>query len=394
MRRPILRVDLPEPRPDQPVARHRHQDARLSELEDEENGGHREDRAGREDPRRPVLLHEGERRGERVGHAHELVVRDHPAEDEGRRDVENGADRQRSEDAARHVASGVLALLRRRRDRVEPDIGEEHERGTHPDAREASREKRRPVRRLHEEGADGDEEEERRNFQDDDEVVDPGRLLDPPHEEDRDRRRDKGRKEIEDDRDPEELQVVQVGLVRDRLLGRENPDASFRHRPGREEGGAVVGREEGGELEPEPEKELAEVGGPRDRHGDVSDRVLEDQVPPDDPRDELAERGVAVGVRRPGHRDEARELRIAETAEAACERRQKDRDDDPGARGGQRAAARGGRPERREDPGTDDRADSQGHQVGGRQLALEPGPFVTSLGDELVDRLRSEETHG
>ena len=79
--------------------------------------------------------------------------------------------------------AGVLALLGRRRDRVEADVGEEDERGARPDAEKPPGKNGVPVRRLDEEGADGDEEEEGRDLQDDDDVVDAGRLLHPRHEE-------------------------------------------------------------------------------------------------------------------------------------------------------------------------------------------------------------------
>src|SRR5215469_10062072 len=42
-------------------------------------------------------------------------------------DVENGANRQRAEDAPRHIASGVHGFLRRGGNGVEPDEREEHD---------------------------------------------------------------------------------------------------------------------------------------------------------------------------------------------------------------------------------------------------------------------------
>ena len=50
-------------------------------------------------------------------------------------DVENGADHQRSQDADRHVALGILRLLRGRRNRVKSNVGEED----HARARDHSR---------------------------------------------------------------------------------------------------------------------------------------------------------------------------------------------------------------------------------------------------------------
>ena len=48
--------------------------------------------------------------------------------------VEHRADGERAEDADRHVALGVVRLLRRGRDRVEADIGEEDDGGAAHDA--------------------------------------------------------------------------------------------------------------------------------------------------------------------------------------------------------------------------------------------------------------------
>ena len=52
-------------------------------------------------------------------------VVDDAGEDERDRDVENGADRERAQDADRHVALRVRGFLRRRGDGVESDVGEE-----------------------------------------------------------------------------------------------------------------------------------------------------------------------------------------------------------------------------------------------------------------------------
>ena len=76
-----------------------------------------------------------------------------------------------------------------------------------------------------------------------------------------------------------------------------------------------------------------EVVAPRDRDGDVADGVLEDQIPPDDPRDELAERRVRVRVRAARLRNHRRQLGVAERRERAADAEQQERDDErrPGA---------------------------------------------------------------
>ena len=87
---------------------------------------------------------------------------------------------------------------------------------------------------------------------------------------------------------------------------------------------------------------------------------LEDQVPADDPGDELAEAGVGERVRRAGHRHRARELRVAErgqrTGDAGEHERQRDRRSGllPGRLTGQH-----------EDAGADDDADAEHGQLDG-----------------------------
>ena len=91
---------------------------------------------------------------------------------------------------------------------------------------------------------------------------------------------------------------------------------------------SVVGGEPRRQVQPEMLNELAKVVPPRDRDGDVADRVLEDQIPADDPGDELAERRVRVRVRDPGLRNHRRELGVAQPGEAAGDRREQEREDE------------------------------------------------------------------
>ena len=76
-----------------------------------------------------------------------------------------------------------------------------------------------------------------------------------------------------------------------------------------------------------PRDQRVEIVAPRDRHGDVADRVLEDQIPADDPRDQLAERRVRVGVGASRLRDHRRELRVAQPASAHATAEQEERED-------------------------------------------------------------------
>ena len=57
----------------------------------------------------------------------------------------------------------------------------------------------------------------------------------------------------------------------------------------------------------------------------LAEGVLEDEVPADDPGDQLAERRVGVGVGRPGDGDHAGELGVAEAGEGADDSHQHQR---------------------------------------------------------------------
>ena len=140
--------------------------------------------------------------------------------------------------------------------------------------------------------------------------------------------------------------------------------------------------------------ERREVAAPRDRDRDVADRVLEDEVPADDPCDELAERSVAVGVRRACLGDHRCEFGVAEGREGADRTEQHEGDDERRPRTVAQDLARGThRPRRRstegrEDPGADHRADREEDQVLGAECPLHPLPVI---GSDLSDRLAGPE---
>ena len=128
---------------------------------------------------------------------------------------------------------------------------------------------------------------------------------------------------------------------------------------------------------PNAAEQRVEVAAPRDRDGDVADRVLEDQVPPDDPGDELAERRVRVRVRAARLRNHRRQLGVAQRGEPAHDAEQNERDDQrrAGAVANHHAVRQNlagrGRADRREDSGADHRADREHDQVARAQRPLQ-----------------------
>ena len=105
------------------------------------------------------------------------------------------------------------------------------------------------------------------------------------------------------------------------------------------------------------------VAAPADGHRHRADRVFEDQVPADDPGEQLAQRRIGVGVGAAGDRNHRGELGVAERREPAGQAGEEvgHHDGRPGLVG------RGGAGEH-EDAGADDRADAQQRQVPGGRL--------------------------
>ena len=89
-----------------------------------------------------------------------LRHRDDSRQDRCDSQIQRRADDERRDDADRQIAAGVLGFLRRRRDGVESDIGEEDHGGSGHDARGAVGSEGLPVLRTYPGRADGDEEQD------------------------------------------------------------------------------------------------------------------------------------------------------------------------------------------------------------------------------------------
>ena len=138
---------------------------------------------------------------------------------------------------------------------------------------------------------------------------------------------------------------------------------------------------------PEPGEDAIGVFTPRDRDRRRADRILEHQVPADDPGDQLAHRRVGVGVGAAGDGDHRGELGVTETGERAADAGDDEREDD------RRARAIGDRGRRaHEQAGADDRADPQRHERERTQRPPERAfPGRAGLGHQLVDGFGPEQ---
>ena len=267
-----------------------------------------------------------------------------------------------------HVALRVARLLGRGRDGVEADVGEEDDRRRARDAAEAVGRERRPVVGLHVERPDDHEEGDDDQLERHHRRVQPGALVDAPHEHPRDQGHDQEGRQVEQDVHAEHDRRLRVGLRRALDDDPERGGIDAARRRGRHvvrplEGRPEVGPQPQRNLDAEAPHQLLEVPGPRDRHRHVTHGVLEDEVPADDPRDQLAERRVGVRVGGAGDRHHGRELRVAQRREPARHRHEQERDDQrrPGADVLGPAGRR--RADRREDARADDGADAERGQL-------------------------------
>ena len=160
---------------------------------------------------------------------------------------------------------------------------------------------------------------------------------------------------------------------------------------GAPQSGAQVGPQPRRNVDAEPAQQLAEIARPGDGHRHVAHGVLDDQVPPDDPGDELPEGRVRVRVGAAGDGHERGELGIAEGAEAASEGGDQDRDDQRWSGADVVGAAGRCRADDREDSGADDRADTERDQLDGTEGALEMGGGIFRLGEKRVEGLPSKQ---
>src|SRR4051812_46917497 len=96
---------------------------------------------------------------------------------------------------------------------------------------------------------------------------------------------------------------------------------------GAEQRGAIAGREPCRPMDPVTGERL-EVVTPRDCHSDVAYGVLKDEIPSDDPGDDLSERRVRVRVRAAGLRNHGRELGVAKASKGTGRAEQYEGDDE------------------------------------------------------------------
>ena len=368
--RPELVVDAAGPRRQQSVARHGKENAGLAQQHHQHDGAQAEDGADQHQIFAPHDAGCFHAHSHRRGHVELRVLHD-TGQQAGSDDVKHRADGERSENPHGHVLLRVLGLLGGCRDGIEPDVREEDHGRTASDARPSVlaelagvwRNERLPVRQClspmaqYVNRGDRDEYQHGAHFDEDDNRVDSGRFLNADHQHSG---HQADRQKCHD--------IEERGGVREdgHVHARRNracraPQAVVKHQV---RAGSID--ELRRQRNPQALEELNDIGAPARSHCGGTESVLQDQVPADDPREDFTQRGIAVRVRRSGDRNQRRELRIAQAGKHAADSRKDKREDD--CRTGILCR---GRPGEHENPRPDDRSNTERHQIGDAQHALQ-----------------------
>ncbi len=81
------------------------------------------------------------------------------------------------------------------------------------------------------------------------------------------------------------------------------------------------GGKRGRKMDADVFHQSVEISAPADRHGRSRRQIFQDEVPPDDPGEEFAERGIGIAVGAARHRNHGGEFRIAKPRQQAAEAR-------------------------------------------------------------------------
>ncbi len=154
-------------------------------------------------------------------------------------------------------------------------------------------------------------------------------------------------------------------MIAGRLMSEPVRDEA-RRSPRRSDQGDSLQQSSGTSM-PELGQDALEVARPAGGDGGAADRVFEDQVPADDPGEQLAQGRVGVGVGRAGHRHHRGELGVAERREDAG-----DAGDDVGEHQRRAGDVVGRRAGGDEDAGADDGADAEGGELDRAEHPAQP----------------------
>ncbi len=351
------------------VARHRKENPWLPQLKHQQHGSHRDHCSKRDDPCCPIQPESCKDCSKRVSNT-KLVPRLNASQHRRCCDVDQRTDDERTDNGDWHILSRIAALFRRRRDRIEADERKENEACAGPHPRETIGQKRRPVIRLHVECPDGNEEKQDHNFQRHHHIIGPGRLLDADNENPRHCGNDCDCKKIVDEWNTEDGGMMEPGLIRKRYA-RCNCSASGSDSFCSLVRRAIIDGEPRWDVKANSFKQLMEVRCPRNRNGNVANRIFDNEIPPNNPRHKFTQRRIRVGVGTAGDRDERRKLRIGQGTEAARDRCDDEREHNTWTCAEVVRATGSGCANDRKNPCAYNRSDPQGDEINGTEGALQ-----------------------
>ena len=346
--RPEARVDLGKNLRHKAVLAHGIENARLTEQHDQNHRGKAGQNCDRHGLREPFVaghvFGDGESHRRFTAVSSKILHGRDAAEHVREQHVENGAENQRPKNPDRHVALRILRFLCGGRDGIEADVSKEDDARGAENAEDSAigvldtlrrcvggrrRNQRRVIRGIHESPADSDDEQHDAHLQDNDESIHERRFLGAADQQQREQQQDEDSRDIHDPVD---------ASSEGRFEGRMRPLVWY--------------------SEAEPLEHAIEVFAPSDRHRGRADRIFEDQIPADDPRDEFTHRRVGIGIGAAGYWNQGSEFRVTKPGKGAA-----DAGDDEGEHDRRtRAIGDRGRGSHKK-TGADDRANAERQEV-------------------------------
>ena len=145
-----------------------------------------------------------------------------------------------------------------------------------------------------------------------------------------------------------------------------------------------------GQGDAQPSEQLHDISGPAGGHRRGAEGIFENQVPADDPGNELAQGRVAVGVSRSSDGNQRGEFRVTQAGEST-----RNSGKSEGQHDGRAGVQSRHRSRQHEDAGADDGPDSERDQIRGAESAFEGvlAHFVTLLLDHVEGLLDERIRH-
>ncbi len=245
------------------------------------------ERPGTDERLRPGPASEGRRDRGRI--AEIGCVFSHAGEDRCHQDIEQRTNNETGDDSDRHITLRISGFLGRSRDSIESDEGEKDYRCAAHHAADPFREKRMPIGRVNHERAERYDKDDDCNLSDDNGSVRARALPNAIDQKHSHGCNDEKRRQVKSDGVAGNDRQRSRGVIIERLTSRGREIARR----------SVIAHQPKGKFKTkEAPAQFNEVPRPADRYRHVADRVFQNQVPADNPRDDLTEGRVRIRVGR------------------------------------------------------------------------------------------------